>query len=91
MIEFFSTFCTLILQVGPSATQRVSNSTSGKAKGLLQLVTSKDIVLYCHFMADIATILSRLSKVFRLKDCSAADIHGIIAETSKLISVHEAK
>ncbi|VDI54723.1 Hypothetical predicted protein [Mytilus galloprovincialis] len=78
-------------QVCASATHKVSNSTSGKAKGLLKLITSRDIILYCHFMADIATILSRVSKVFQVRECCAADIHGIISETSMLINVYATK
>ncbi|XP_071131756.1 uncharacterized protein [Mytilus edulis] len=42
-------------------------------------------------MADIATILSRVSKVFQVRECCAADIHGIISETSMLINVYATK
>ena len=74
-----------------SPTERVTNTTSGKAKGILKLINSKDIILYCHFLADVATILSRVSRTFQLRDCCAADIHGIIEETISLIKVYSTK
>ena len=74
-----------------SPVERVTNTTSGKAKGILKLLNSKDIILYCHFLADIATILSRVSRTFQLRDCCAADLHGVIQETIGLIKVYSSK
>ncbi|VDI13134.1 Hypothetical predicted protein [Mytilus galloprovincialis] len=75
----------------PDAVERSSASTSGKAKGLLKLVKSKHVMLYCYFLADIATILFRLSKVFQRRECCASDIYGMVEETNNLIDLYSTK
>ncbi|CAC5374675.1 unnamed protein product [Mytilus coruscus] len=72
----------------PDAVERSSASTSGKAKGLLKLVKSKQVMLYCFFLADIATILFRLSKVFQRRECCASDLYGMVEETKNLIDLY---
>ncbi|XP_014675882.1 PREDICTED: zinc finger protein 862-like [Priapulus caudatus] len=69
--------------------ERVSCSTSGKAAGLLQLMTHLDTVLYLHNLADVLTVLSRLSLVFQERNASAAVIHGSVAEAKALIQHFE--
>lgn len=75
----------------PDAAERPSASTLGKAKGLLKLVKSNHVMLYCFFLADIATILQRLSKVFQRRECCAADIYGMVEETNRLIGIYSVK
>jgi hypothetical protein len=74
-----------------SPNERVSASTSGKAKGILKLMRSPDILAYCCFLADIATILSRVSRAFQQRNCCASDLHGVIGETTRLLAVYSTK
>lgn len=82
----------IYLQIGSSdAVEKSSASTTGKAKGILKLMKSEHVMLYCHFLADIATILSRLSKIFQRRECCAADIYGMVEETNTLIDQYGTK
>ncbi|XP_051803965.1 zinc finger protein 862-like isoform X3 [Acanthochromis polyacanthus] len=71
-------------QVG-SPTETVTASTSGKAKGLLQLLSSQRVMKYAFFLADVLTVLTRMSKRFQERTCSASDIHSILEESCTLL------
>ncbi|XP_051810175.1 uncharacterized protein LOC127535663 [Acanthochromis polyacanthus] len=71
-------------QVG-SPTETVTASTSGKAKGLLKLLSSQRVMKYAFFLADVLTVLARMSKRFQERTCSASDIHSILKESCTLL------
>jgi hypothetical protein len=65
--------------------ERVSADSKSKAKGFMNLLKSKDVVCFLHFMIDAFTPLRKLSLALQEQNGVIANQHAALSSTLEVI------
>nr|XP_023481544.1 sperm flagellar protein 2 isoform X5 [Equus caballus] len=73
------------------ANERGSDTSHQKAKELLELLLQADIVKFIHFLVDVISVLSILSRVNQNRNSSIADIFATLQSTLEILRMYQTR
>ncbi|XP_052599103.1 sperm flagellar protein 2 isoform X4 [Peromyscus californicus insignis] len=80
-----------IVQQLHSAQKGKNDTNQQKANELLDLVLQADIIKFAHFLMDIISVLSVLSRASQNRNSSIADVFATLESTLELLQIYQSR
>lgn len=68
-----------------------NDTNQQKANELLDLLLQADIIKFAHFLMDIISVLSVLSRACQNRNSSIADIFTTLESTLKMLQIYQSR
>lgn len=68
-----------------------NDTNQQKANELLDLVLQADIIKFAHFLMDIISVLSVLSRASQNRNSSIADVFATLESTLELLQIYQSR